>query len=57
MPLEGRGKVKAVGEAGTRYISVPAKIARDSAFPFKDDEEVQITINPDKKNLTVTKIK
>ena len=57
MPLEGKGKVVKAGKADTRYISIPAKVAQDSAFPFKDDEEVRITINPDKKNLAVTKIK
>jgi hypothetical protein len=55
MSLDGKGKLIPVGKAGTRYISIPAKIAGDSAFPFKDNEEVQISIHGDK--LEVKKVK
>ncbi|HNX18269.1 MAG TPA: hypothetical protein PKM50_08100 [Methanoregula sp.] len=56
MSLQAKGKIVVAGKAGTRYISIPAKIASDSAFPFEDNEEVLITNHPDKKCLVITKI-
>ena len=57
MPLEDKGKIIPVGKAGTRYISIPAKVARDSAFPFDDGEEVNVKIIPEKKAIHIEKIK
>lgn len=46
MTKEGRGKIVRINKnARTRYVSVPAFIACDSAFPFADSEEVKIIIS------------
>lgn len=46
MTKEGRGKIVRINKkARTRYISVPAFIACDSAFPFDDGEDVKIIIS------------
>lgn len=37
------------------YVYIPAAVAKDSAFPFKYPEEVEVRINPDK-TLTIKKI-
>lgn len=37
------------------YIYVPAAVAKDSAFPFKYPEEVEVRINPDN-TLTIKKM-
>jgi len=42
---EGKGTIVRINkQAKTRYISVPAFIACDSAFPFSDGEAVKIMI-------------
>ncbi|AGB02411.1 hypothetical protein Metfor_1372 [Methanoregula formicica SMSP] len=57
MPKEGKGRIiKLSDKADTRYVSIPAKVASDSQFPFSDGEEVRVIIHPDKKCLTVSKI-
>jgi len=45
MSKEGRGRVVCVGKARTRYVTIPADVAGDSAFPFADGEEVKISIS------------
>ncbi len=44
MAREGKGRVVPVGKAKTRYVTVPADVAGDSAFPFVDGERVTIQI-------------
>jgi co-chaperonin GroES (HSP10) len=56
MSKEGIGRVVAVGKAKTRYITVPSDVASDDRFPFTNGEEVRVTIQPDKKSLTVMKV-
>lgn len=47
MVREGIGRVLKIGEANTRYISVPATVATDDAFPFEDWEYVRVRITKD----------
>jgi len=55
MTKKGFGRVVAVGDARTRYITVPAAVAGDSLFPFSDNEQVLITIDENRKCLRIEK--
>jgi hypothetical protein len=44
MGKKGEGKILAQGPARTRFVSIPADVAGDSAFPFVDGERVTIPI-------------
>jgi len=44
MTLEARTTLIPHKKAKTLYLTIPASIAGDSAFPFKPGEEVNITI-------------
>ena len=44
MSLKGVGKIIVQGPARTRFVSIPADVAGDSAFPFVDGERVTIQI-------------
>ncbi len=44
MAVEGKGKLFRQGKAKTRFISIPSKVAEDSSFPFRDEEEVVVRI-------------
>jgi hypothetical protein len=55
MAKEGKGRISSIGKAKTRFITVPSDVARDDRFPFTDGEEVTVTINNDKKSLSITK--
>jgi hypothetical protein len=47
MSLKGVGKIIVQGPARTRFLSIPATVAGDSAFPFVDGEEVIVQIDGD----------
>ncbi len=38
------------------YIYIPTEVARDSAFPFKQDEKIKIKIDPKNNRLIIEKI-
>ena len=44
MADEGEGRVFSSGEANTLFISIPADVAVDSAFPFEDGQNIKISI-------------
>lgn len=44
MATEGTSKIFKHGTANTRFASIPAKVATDSAFPFSDEEKVVVEI-------------
>lgn len=44
MAREGKGKIIAKQGASTLYLSISAKVASDSAFPFKPGEEVTVRV-------------
>ncbi|MDD3136320.1 MAG: hypothetical protein PHF57_12225 [Methanoregula sp.] len=57
MPTTGKGRIILLSKgADTRYVSIPAKIASDSQFPFRDGEEVKVSIIPEKKMIHIEKI-
>lgn len=53
MALEGRTTLIPHKKAKTLYLTIPASIAGDSAFPFKPTEEVKISIK--EKKLVIEK--
>ncbi len=61
MVLEGRGryinrKTPTSGKVYDRFfVYVPTDIARDSAFPFDEGEEVKIVIDVRNKRLVISK--
>ena len=56
MVKEGIGRVVPIGAGNTRYISVPAMVATDDRFPFKDQENVRIRIEEDENRVVVEKV-
>lgn len=53
MTKQGYGRVVPAGPARTRYITIPADVAGDDRFPFKDGERVMITIG-DHRSILIT---
>ena len=47
MPLTADAKIATNPNAKTLYITIPAVLAQDSAFPFKPGETVKIEIVTD----------
>lgn len=55
MVKEGTGKIFMMGKRGsTRYLTIPADVAKDDRFPFNDGEEVRVFI--EKNRVVVDKI-
>jgi hypothetical protein len=46
MPLKADAKIGKNPNARTMYLTIPAILAEDSAFPFKDGASVEIEIVP-----------
>lgn len=46
--LTAKSKIIGNPKAHTQYITIPAVLAQDSAYPFKEDDEVQLEIMPKK---------
>lgn len=42
--LTARAKIVGNPNAHTQYITIPSVLAQDSAYPFKEGEEVQLEI-------------
>ncbi len=42
--LTAKAKIIGNPKAHTQYITIPAVLAQDSAYPFKEGEEVQLEI-------------
>jgi hypothetical protein len=60
--LESESKIvnRPTVTAGKRYdkfyIYVPTEVARDSAFPFKENDKVKIRISVETKSLIIEKV-
>lgn len=48
MADEGDGRVFSSGDANTLFVSIPADVAVDSAFPFEEGEDIKIKIEDGK---------
>jgi len=53
MALKGKAKIIQSPHAKTQYLTIPSALTRDSQYPFKDGDEVEIIIDPDHKLITV----
>ena len=40
-------------KGNTLYVSIPSKMAQDSAFPIKEGDAVEIVWNPDLKAIVI----
>lgn len=47
MVLKGKSRITKSKNSYTQYITIPSWIARDSQYPFKGNEEVEIQVDPD----------
>jgi len=46
MVLKSKTKITGTKTSYTQYISIPSAIVRDSQYPFKQGEEVEIRVEP-----------
>jgi hypothetical protein len=53
MVLKERTKILQSVNANTQYITIPSAIVRDSQYPFRAKDEVEIEVAPAEKKLTV----
>ena len=55
--LKGTGKVwKAARNSVAQVVYVPADIVKDSQWPFKRKEKVNVTLDPKNQRLIITKV-
>jgi hypothetical protein len=38
-------------------VTIPSAIVRDSQYPFKKNDEVEISVDPEEKTITIKKVK
>lgn len=56
--LKKKGSIwKATTNAEAHVVYVPADITKDSQYPFKTKEKVNVTLDPKNQRLIVTKVK
>lgn len=53
--LEGSSKLYQSHRARTMYLTIPARIARDSQFPFRDGDKVSVSFHPEDSQLLIQK--
>ena len=46
MVLKGKTRITKSKNSYTQYVTIPSWIARDSQYPFKGGEEVEIYVDP-----------
>ena len=52
MPLKAETKIVKNPNANTMYITIPAVLAQDSAFPFKEGSSVEVEIVTDERTVS-----
>lgn len=55
MGLKGKTRITTSKNSYTQYITIPSWIARDSQYPFKGGEEVEIYVDPTTKKIEIRK--
>lgn len=55
MVLQMKVKLAQSKKAYTQYISIPADIVRDSQYPFKGNEELNLTIEPAQNMIIISR--
>lgn len=53
MVLKGKAKIIQSPHAKTQYITIPSALTRDSQYPFKNGDEVEIIIDPERELIMV----
>lgn len=56
MVLEKETKIVQSQNAYTQYIVIPAAMARDSQYPFKEGERVRLTVDPYRRMMIVSSV-
>ena len=57
MTLKGKSRIIQRKRANTQYITIPAVIAQDSKYPFKDGGRVYLVVDPVKKIIIIAQTK
>jgi hypothetical protein len=53
MALTHKTRIKQSKYAHTQYLVIPSAMVRDSQYPFKKNEEVEIVVDPEEKKVTI----
>lgn len=53
MALKRKVRIKQSKNAHTQYLVIPSSIVQDSQYPFKAEEEVSVTVDPEGKRIVV----
>jgi len=53
MALKHKTNIKQSKNAHTQYLVIPSALVRDSQYPFSDDQEVEIIVDPKDKKIIV----
>lgn len=53
MVLKEKTRISQSPNACTQYVTIPSAMVRDSQYPFKKDEEVEIMVDPEHKILMI----
>ena len=56
MVLKGKTKIIRSRHARTQYITIPAMMVADSQYPFNGTEDVEITVDPKNKKISIIAI-
>lgn len=57
MALKHKTKIKQSKNAYTQYLVIPSSLVRDSQYPFKKDEEIDVVVDPKEEIIIVRKAK
>jgi hypothetical protein len=57
MALKHKTKIKQSKNAYTQYLVIPSSLVRDSQYPFIEDDEVEIVVDPKEKKIIVKSAK
>lgn len=57
MALRHKTKIKQSKNAYTQYLVIPSSLVRDSQYPFTEEEDVEIIVDPKEKKIIVKSVK
>lgn len=56
MALRHKTSIKQSKNAHTQYLVIPSALVRDSQYPFEDDEEVEIVVDPKEGKIIISSV-
>ncbi|MBA7501451.1 hypothetical protein ES706_00021 [subsurface metagenome] len=56
MALKHKTKIKQSKNAYTQYLVIPSSLVRDSQYPFTEEEDVEIIVDPKEKKIIVKSV-